>query len=105
LGLAALVVAYLFFGWPVLLVGVPASTPAGIRTEVDADAVPTVRPAAVDTRQSVTTTPPALPSPSDVPGDTASRTGSIRAGSSFDSEGPRTAMTPPVPPRPAVPVL
>ncbi|MBL8928448.1 MAG: hypothetical protein JNM77_19795, partial [Pseudonocardia sp.] len=24
LGLAALVVAYLFFGWPVLLVGVPA---------------------------------------------------------------------------------
>ena len=62
--------------------GVPDSAPAGIRTEVDADAVPTVRPAAVDTRQSVTTTPPVLPSPSDLPGDAASRTGSIRADSS-----------------------
>ena len=67
--------------------GVPDSAPAGIRTEVDADAVPTVRPAAVDTRQSVTTTPPVLPSPSDLPGDAPSRTGSIRADSSFDRRG------------------
>jgi len=85
--------------------GVLDSAPAGIRTEADADAVPTVRPAAVDTRQSVTTTPPVLPSPSELPRAAASRTGSIRADSPFDSEGPPTAMTPPVPPSPALPVL
>ena len=82
--------------------GVPAPNSADIRTEVDADAAPTVRPAAVDTRQSVTTTPPALPSPSDLPGDAQRR---IRAGSSIDSEAPPTAMTPPVPPSPAAPVV
>ena len=83
----------------------PVPTSAEIRTEVDADAAPTVRPAAIDTRQSVTTTPPVLPSPSDLSGDAASRTGSIRAGSSYDSEGPPIAMTPPVPPSPAAPVV
>ena len=48
--------------------GVPGSGPvAGIRAEVDADAACPGGPSrgAVDTRQSVTTTPPALPSPSD----------------------------------------
>ena len=30
MGLAALVVAYLFFGWPVLLVGVPALVAVGL---------------------------------------------------------------------------
>ena len=59
--------------------GVPVPTPADIRTEVDADAVPAVRPAAIDTRQSVTTTPPTLPSPSDLPSDATPRTGSVRA--------------------------
>lgn len=90
---------------PAPTAGAPTSAPADSRTEVDAGAVPTVRPAAVDTRQSVTTTPPALPSPADLPGDAPSRTGSIRADSSFDSEGPPTAMTPPVPPSPATPIL
>ena len=71
---------------------------ATIRTEVDADAAPTVRPAAVDTRESVTTTPPALPSPSNLPDG-------IRAGSSAGREAPPTAMTPPVPPSPAAPVV
>ena len=79
-------------------VGVPAPNSADIRTEVDADAAPTVRPAAVDTRQSVTTTPPALPSPSNLPDG-------IRAGSSPGREAPPTAMTPPVPPSPAAPVV
>ena len=68
--------------------GVPASAPAGIRTEVDADAVSTVRPAAVDTRQSVTTTPPTLPSPSDLSGKAASRAGSIRDAGVVRQRGP-----------------
>ena len=78
--------------------GVPAPNAADIRTEGEADAAPTVRPAAVDTRQSVTTTPPALPSPSNLPDG-------IRAGSSAGREAPPTAMTPPVPPSPAAPVV
>ncbi len=82
--------------------GVPAPNSADIRTEVDADAAPTVRPAAVDTRQSVTTTPPALPSPSDLPGEPS---GPAPPGRLVDSEAPPTAMTPPVPPSPAVPVV
>ncbi|HEX5813500.1 MAG TPA: Hsp70 family protein [Pseudonocardia sp.] len=78
--------------------GVPGPNSADLRTEVDADAAPTVRPAAVDTRESVTTTPPALPSPSNLPDG-------IRAGSSAGREAPPTAMTPPVPPSPAAPVV
>jgi len=79
--------------------GVPTPTDA-IRTDLEADP-PTaaVRPARglPDPRPSVTTTPPAAPGV--VPVEAASTADGIRA------QAPPTAMTPPVPPAPVVPVV